>query len=286
MSVRKQPLTGARQPGDDKEARTEGVRALLRGLDLLTAINQHQPVSIAQLVALSNLPKATVIRLLATLRGAGYVRQQPETGAYEVLPLVRNLSSALMADNHFLIDVREQLNTFGLEINWPSELLMAESDAMVVVASNRDTSPIHLRRFEQRRFPFLQSAAGLAFLAALEHEECKKIVERHIEVRRQRGAESLPDREEILREVALARLHGYSRYAYHSPMNGLQVIAVAVCAHGRPVGALVLITLQSMVPEELLRRQYLPALRQCATRMGEAYTAHHVHQGSAGESSS
>lgn len=276
---------GARESGEGNssdnnngnDGRSGSVRALLRGLDLLVAINQHQPASVTQLVALSNLPKATVIRLLATLRSAGYIRQQPETGAYEVLPQVRNLSSALLADNHFLNDVREQLNTFGLEVNWPGELLMAESDAMVVVATNRNTSPIHLRRFEQRRFPFLQSAAGLVFLAALEHEECKKMVERHLDVRRQRGAESLPDLDAVMREVAQARLRGFARYVYHTPMNGLQAVAVAVSSRGRPIGALVLITLQSMVPEELLQRTYLPALRQCAARLGEAYAMHHAH---------
>lgn len=259
----------------DGAGRAAGVRALARGLDLLVAINRHQPVSVTRLVALSNLPKATVIRLLATLRAAGYIRQQPQSGAYEVLPQARNLSSALLGENHFFNAVREQLNTFGVEVNWPSELLMAEADAMVVMATNRDTSPIHLRRFEQRRFPFLQSAAGLVFLAALGQEECRKMVDRQLEMRRQREAEPLPDREAIMRAVAAARLHGFARYAYHTPMNGLQAVAVAVTSHQRPVGALVMIMLQSMVPDDLLQRQYLPAMRRCAAWLGEAYAVHH-----------
>lgn len=274
--MQEHPGSSSREAEDS--AQTGNVRALLRGLDLLVAINRHQPVSVTRLVALSDLPKATVIRLLATLKSAGYIRQLAQSSAYEVLPQVRNLSSALLGENHFFNDVRERLNTFGVEMNWPSELLMAEADAMVVTATNRDTSPIHLRRFEQRRFPFLQSAAGLVFLAALGQEECKKVVARQLEIRRQREAEPLPDRQSIMRDVAAARLHGFARYAYHTPMNGLQAVAVVVISNQRPIGALVMIMLKSMVSDELLQRQYLPALRRCAAQVGEAYALHHGSQ--------
>lgn len=249
-----------------------GVRALVRGLDLLAAVNENQPVSVTRLVTLSGLPKATVIRLLATLKMAGYIRQQPESGAYEVLPQVRRLASATLAENPFLNDAREQLNAFGLQVNWPTELLMAEADAMAVVASNRSTAPIHLRRFEQRRFPMLQSAAGLAFLAALEQTECRRVVSRHLEMRRQRGGSAPLALESVMDEVAGVRLRGFSLYSYNAPMSGIQALAVAVKPKERPIGALVMIVLQAVVSEEQVQRQYLPALRQCAQRLGQAYS--------------
>ncbi|EKF20874.1 helix-turn-helix domain-containing protein [Nitratireductor pacificus] len=259
----------------DEESAPTGVRSLLRGLEILIAVNENPPATITRLVTLTGLPKATVIRLLATLKSAGYLQQNSDTGAYEPLPQVRRLASAMMIENPFLTEARQRLNAFGLQVGWPSDLLMAEPDAMVTAASNRDTAPIHLRRFEQRRFPILDSAAGLAFLAALPQEERLEIVNRHCAMMDE-GGDVRQTVDATLRAVAEVGRHGFSMHDYNAPMAGTRAVGVAVVSQDRPVGALVLIILKGAVTDGQLHQQYLPALQDCAAGLGDAY---HLHRG-------
>lgn len=257
----------------DEESAPTGVRSLLRGLEILIAVNENPPATITRLVTLTGLPKATVIRLLATLKSAGYLRQNSDTGAYEPLPQVRRLASAMMVENPFLNEARQRLNAFGQKVGWPSDLLMAEPDAMVTAASNRDTAPIHLRRFEQRRFPILHSAAGLAYLAALPQDERLQIVNRHCAMLDD-GNDASARAEATLKAVAEVREQGYSMHDYNAPMAGTRAVGVAVLSQDRPVGALVLIILKNAVTGEQLHQQYLPALQECAALLGDAYQLH------------
>lgn len=248
----------------------------MRGLNLLAQINKLAPAAVSDLVRACGLPKATTIRLLATLREAGYVRQDPATGHYEPLPAVLRLASALKAEDGFVDIARRQLNEFGQQVNWPSELMMAESDAMVILASNRETSPIQLRLFEQRRFPVLRSAGGLAWLSALSDRECAVAIERLCSIETP-PAESAGSAQTLIAQtwerLEMTRRAGYSRQVYETPVAGTQAIGVPVIAAHKSVGALVLLTLQNVVPTGQLKQQLLPALHEAASALGKDYAA-------------
>lgn len=250
------------------------VRSLVRGLRLLTLVNELAPASVSDLVKASTLPKATTIRLLATLRESGYVRQDSVSGRYEPLPAVLRLSGGLHAHDGFSDLAKRQLNEFGQQVNWPAELMMAESDAMVILASNRETSPIQLRLFEQRRFPVLRSAGGLAWISALPARERESVLARlcaldaPAEPAQDAGNDLLT---EARNRVDRVRRAGYSRQLYEAPVPGMQAIGVPIMAARKSVGALVLLTLQSVVPLEQMEQQLLPPLKETAAALGHDY---------------
>ena len=70
--------------------------ALARGLRLLAALNDLETATISGLVKETNLPKATVIRLLQALQAEGYAAQDTDTLTYHVTPKVA--SSVAFAD--------------------------------------------------------------------------------------------------------------------------------------------------------------------------------------------
>jgi len=256
------------------QAKSGEVRSLVRGLNLLVQINKLAPAGVSDLVRASGLPKATTIRLLSTLREAGYVRQDPATSLYEPLPTVLKLAAALKAEDGFVDIARRQLNEFGQQVNWPSELMMAESDAMVILASNRETSPIQLRLFEQRRFPVLRSAGGLAWLSALPDHERDAATERlcALDTTPSSGAGSTQAQVAQTREqILITRRNGYSKQLYKTPVAGMQAIGVAVIAAHKSVGALVLITLESVVPIKQIEHQLIPRLQETARALGRDY---------------
>ena len=60
------------------------IRAVARALNLLDAMNERQPCSLAELHHATGLPKPTVFRILATLEAEGYVRSEGALGQYRL----------------------------------------------------------------------------------------------------------------------------------------------------------------------------------------------------------
>ncbi len=260
------------------EGATE-VRSLVRGLDVLIAVNEAPPATVAQIVTRTGLPKATVVRLLATLRRQDFIAQDRHGQGYRPLPKVRQLASAMMVENPFLAEARRLLLAFGSVTKWPSDLLLAEAGGMVIVASNRDSAPIRLERHEQRRFPLLDSAAGAAYLALLEADERERQIAAAVAGERDRNR-GLRLADGIRDAIEAFHRRGYSVRDYSSPIEGTRVLGVGLSAAGRAVGALVLITLRDVVSADQFEDRLLPALREQAGWLGEQYALFAPQSGS------
>lgn len=254
--------------GAHENAPAGEVRSLVRGLNVLIAINERPPATVARLVAETRLPKATVVRILNTLRAQGFIAQDGNGHGYRPLPRVRQLASAMMIDNPFLSEARHLLIEFGQTTKWPSDLLLAEQGAMLIVATNRDVAPIRLDRIEQRRFPLLDSAAGLAYLAALDPAERARVVREAAEAEGE-GARL----GEVLASVEAVVARGYAVRDYRAPIEGTRVLGLAVRAAGRPIGSVALILLRDAVTEAQVAETLLPAMRSFAGDLGERYTS-------------
>ena len=246
------------------------VRSLVRGLDVLIVVNESPPATVSRIVAQTGLPKATVVRILNTLRARGYIAQNKSGGGYRPLPRVRRLASAMMVENPFLSEARRLLAEFGHVTKWPSDLLLAEPDAMLIVASNRDTAPLRLTRFEQRRFPMLDSAAGLAYLAALDPPERERIIT-SLAAMGGDAEDATARAGRTYTRVQAVRERGYALRDYQAPIDGTRAIAVAITSRGAPVGAIVLIVLRDAITDEQLEGSLVPALSDQAQRLGEQH---------------
>ncbi|MGH1359299.1 MAG: IclR family transcriptional regulator [Burkholderiaceae bacterium] len=264
-------MSSARPPDSRPASATGEVRSLLRGLNVLGAVNDFAPASVSQIVLATDLPKATVIRLLATLRQGGYIRQDPTSTRYLPLPAVRRLAGAMRQSGSFAEQAGEVLNEFGQQISWPSELLIAESDAMAILASNRETSPIRLRLFEQRRFPMLDSAGGIAFLSGVAPSARQEIVIRLSAAPGDGRQASNTRAARAFKDITDAQKRGYSVHEYRAPVSGMRAVGVAIKASNKSVGALVLLTLANVVTTTQLEHELLPALQATAQKLGGLY---------------
>lgn len=251
------------------------VNALVRGLRVLSAANEIAAPTIAELVARSRLPKATVVRLVQTLVHEGYLEELPEGEGYQVTARVRNLSRALVGRTPTAQLVQPLLDELAGRVKWPSEFFLPEGRSVVIEVSNRATAPIKLNMFEHRRFPMVASATGLAYLSALPPGEAERII------RESAADRSLPGTvEESLAEAAAARARGYALWDYPALAPGLRVLSIPVrrCGRtedrrtedGRVLGGLSLIHFRDLVPSALLEEMLLPALGDVAARIADA----------------
>lgn len=252
-------------------AKQQPIQALTRGLKLLAILNEHPLATVAQLVIVSGFPKASVVRMLNTLRAEGYVELGERGSGYKVAPKARLLSSAQAIHDPAVAAIRRLLTDFSHAVKWPAEFLVPEGNAMVIQASSRDTSPISLDRFEQTRFPIHDSAAGMVYLAEITGKEREERLRAMTDWQR-RDAAAI--RTHVEQGMAAYRANGYAQRDYDSPIEGTRVAAVPAFAAGQPIGALVLIYLRDAVWPEHLEQALVPALREAAQRVGEIWTTY------------
>jgi IclR family mhp operon transcriptional activator len=243
---------------------TEGaVRSLVRGLDLLAALNERNPATVTELTEASGLPKATVIRLLKTLCAEGYVVRELAGEGYRLTPYVRRLSRALHRENALFHAARPVLYELVQRTLWPLELLIAEGESMLIEVGTRQTAPLAIRGLDMTRFPILGSASGMVLLAWMTEAERAALIARIARTGEPQAAVAA-DVGAIEREIAEIRRRGYGARIWTAITNRLNIVAVPVLVGERAVAALCLECLADAVGEEELERRFLPLLKEGA----------------------
>lgn len=230
------------------------VKALVRGLRVLAAINNYHTATITRLESSLDLPKATIIRIVRTLIVEGYVVEVPDGKGYRVARKAKDLSRGLTADSPTYALVHPLLVELGKRIKWPSEYLVRDGDEMVIEASNRNLAPIKIGIFEGRRFPIAASASGTALLGSLPDADRDALI-----------ASLLPgdaEGEKALRSrISDFKLLGYASWSEEHLEPGLKVIAMPVLVGDRPIAAISAVFFDQAVSSETLDKLILPNLR-------------------------
>ncbi len=234
---------------------SEPINALVRGLKVLAALNDLNDGSVGDLARASGVAKTTVIRILKTLVREGFVSHD-EAQIYRVTEKVAGLSRGLVGADNRRRAVQPILDSLQ-ELRWPVEFLVAEGLSMVIVQNNRDRAPIKLSLFERRRFPVLESAAGMAFLSALPRADRLPLMRAAADANP--GA-SLPAARRWLNRTVTA---GYAVRDLKELSPGMRALAVPV-SRAAPLGALALIYFHDMVSSTTRDRDIVPRLHAAA----------------------
>lgn len=213
-----------------KSAETGGassaVQPVLRSLEILRTLNEHNPASLAFLHERTGLPKPTLVRLLQTLAEGGYVEQISRRAGYRLTPQVLFLSRGFRFDDHVVEVALPYMDAFTRKYKWPVALATLKGARMQVHYGTQGLSPFSYDPDVRRpsRIPLLQSALGRAYLAF-----CPE-VERELLLRLLEQSDKRPDREAkdgnfIARLIADIRGKGYATMA---PIPGETANGVAV----------------------------------------------------------
>ena len=237
----------------------EPVRAVLRSLDLLAAVNRGQARSIAELAQEAKLPRATAIRLLETLEGAGYVARVPGSARYGASPRVTALSAGFDYNAWLTAIAQPRLRRLMRRIRWPSDLMVRSAENMFVLTSNRDSSGLNINtRYDGMTSSIFRSASGSAYLAWCDADERERIL---------RQLADPAERAAVEAEIERTQGRGYGvRDATIAP--GVGAIAVPVLVGGRAMACLNVVFLPKMSTPEAIARECLSALRTAAQNLG------------------
>ncbi len=154
------------------------VRALLRGLDVLRALNRHNGGTVLDLVVETGLPRATIYRLLETLATGGYVAKDATDNRYRLTLQVRALADGFNDEAWVTQIATPLIEALYRDIVWPTAVATLAGTAMVVRHSTDQKSPLAMERSPVGyRVPILTTAVGLAYLAHCGEREQRTILD-------------------------------------------------------------------------------------------------------------
>ena len=159
LATRERPAEGARES-------TRPIRALNRGLEVLTELNRLERAAINTLASAVGLPRTTTYRILETMRLAGYVERDPQDDCYRPTIMVRALSDGFDDEAMVAYIAKPHLAALCAQIVWPAAIATPVGASMVIRETTDHQSPLALEQYGAgSRVPMLASAAGRAYLA-------------------------------------------------------------------------------------------------------------------------
>lgn len=154
------------------------INALVRGLELLVAINRLKQATVGQLFDATGISKSTIVRNLETLETAGFVARSQSGEAYVVTGKVLSLSSGFDQGERLVALATPILNDFRTTMPWPSDLAVFDGEAMVILETSRNHGTLALNRPVGTRLSLTESALGRAYLAHIDEPERQAVLDK------------------------------------------------------------------------------------------------------------
>ena len=162
------------------EKRSDSVRSIQRGLDVLSEVNRSGGIRVSELAQRLSLARPTVYRLLETLEELGYVRRSGSDDRFRVTRKASSLGDGY--DPGLIVSeaAAPVIGELSKRLLWPIDLTIYENAAMVVQETTHAQSPLSIDRgMIGRRLPMLRTSSGRAYLAFCSAAE-REIIVKHI----------------------------------------------------------------------------------------------------------
>ena len=266
------------------EPKVKTIRALERGLDVLAELQQARAASLNDLHRATGLPKATLLRVLLTLRRKGLIWQRLADSAYCPSHQIR-LRRPELHDEDYLVEVASPIMaSLCADVQWPSVLAVPRLEHMEVIETNRPKSYFHHIVLGPIgfRINFLRSATGRAYLAFCDALERQAIIER-LRNSSQAGNYLAQKPNLVANLLQETQTLGYgTRYPdyggdYNQPRasidDGRDSIAVPIRVEGEPIAVINLTWIKTVTQKDDVVARYLKRLKQAAKQIAASLAA-------------
>jgi IclR family mhp operon transcriptional activator len=246
---------------------TRPIRALNRGLEVLTELNRLERAAINTLASAVDLPRTTTYRILETLRLAGYVERDAHDDCYRPTIRVRALSEGF--DDEALVAhiAKPLLASLGTQIVWPVAIATPSGATMMIRETTDRHSPLALEQYSAGvRVPMLASAAGRAYLAFCSPAQRDSLLEL---LARSALPEDRParNRAEVERLLNETRAQGFGMAQRARRVSEETSLAIPVRAKDRIVATVTVRYAATAVPLRTAVEQFLPKMRDMAQKI-------------------
>lgn len=264
------------------ERKVKTVRALERGLQVLSEIDRRPGANLHELHLALGLPKATLLRMIVTLSKHGHIWQRLADGAFLPRSRTANMSDELTSQA-IAEAASPHLAKLSQQISWPSAVAVPRGDYLEVVESNSPLIRLDAINLGSvgAKLSFVHTAVGRAYLACCTSPELDATVERL------RPPNDDGEGEALLKEIlSETRERGYAlREPFHPwpdrnwqtvRHDGCRSMAVPVMLNGRPVAGISVTWLQRRIDTATVVQRHLAALRRAADAIAGELAVKHM----------
>ncbi len=250
---------------------TRPIRALVRGLDALTTLNQRNGATVSEIAQQIRLPRTTTYRILETLTHAGYVYRDPADDRYRLTIMVHRLADGFDDDAWVTQIARPCIDELGKEVMWPVAFASLSGTEMLVRETTDHRSPLAIERFSPGlRLPLLTTASGRAHLAFCANEQRESLLE--ILRRSTNEVDKLAhNRAELDRILQETREKGFATAVHTKRVSDEISMAVPVAMDGQVLATIVVRFAETAVPVKIAIERFIPKLRETAQRIARTF---------------
>ncbi|NQV79375.1 MAG: helix-turn-helix domain-containing protein [Alphaproteobacteria bacterium] len=248
------------------------VRSLVRGLDILQALNRRNGATVTEVAQETSLSRGTVYRMLETLREAGYVFRDSADARYRLTIMVRGLSDGFSDESWVSEIAKPRIEALCKKVVWPIAIATIHGTTMLIRETTDKNSPLALRRISGGfRFPILASSAGQAYLAFCPDEQRETMLD--VLSRSNTHPSDMMARNPRLMRKILGEVREKGFATTTRPHLNDSAVAVPVLPHGRVVAAISLRYIDSAMSVSTAVGKYLDELKETARDIAEAFEA-------------
>jgi IclR family mhp operon transcriptional activator len=257
---------------------TRPIRALLRGLEVLHVLNQHNGATVSEVAAAIDLPRTTTYRILETLCHAGFAYRANSDERYRLTIMVRGLSDGFDDEAWVTQIARPYMYELCTELVWPIAIATLSGSSMLVRQTTDHRSPLAVeKRGPGFRVAILSSASGLAYLAFCPKEQREVLLD--ILAKPKRGDDQpATNRKKIYDLLLETRKRGFAQWRRPRRISDELSLSVPIMANDRLLASLTIRCSSTAVPEQEAIQRFVPRLRSVAQKIGQDFLRQNEQQ--------
>jgi DNA-binding IclR family transcriptional regulator len=230
------------------------VPALARGLEILSYFNHERRVlSGAQLAKMTQLPRASVFRMLQTLESAGYVERVGEPGthpSYRLGVAVLRLGFEFLSSMELTEQGRPVIESLSDACGYSSHVVVRDGRDVVIVAKALGRHATFHAIAVGARLPAHATVLGRVLMADLSLTQIEQLYAHHPMKSYTSQTPGTPEQLKAAIDEARAAGYAVSQGGFES---GISTIAAPVFSSDKQVCAAISVTvLSARIPEEKL----------------------------------
>jgi IclR family transcriptional regulator, mhp operon transcriptional activator len=266
-------------------AKSDTIRGLERGLQVLHALQERSIASLHDLHLTTHISKPSLLRILHTLEKSGFVSRRLADGHYRISSFT---GITRKRDRHARVAeaAAPVLDRLCQKVRWPSDLMVPAGDHMERRETNQPGSPFLLNVGYRNRVGqpvgWLLTGVGRAYLAFCPEPERETILQM---LRKSSKPEDQLARqpERLNRILAETRARGFAtrdptftggHYGGVPTDDGLQGMAVPLLDRSRVHGSINILWIKTAFTVEEFAAQHLGDLQSAAAEIVESLRQH------------
>jgi IclR family acetate operon transcriptional repressor len=234
---------------EDASRNTRGagdVRSVARAISVLTAFEDAEQLSLAQLAAHTRLPKPTVFRLALTLENAGFLIRSEEVHMFSLGPRLVSVARLVLARG-LPITARPHMTALARQFGYTVSLAVLDAGEVLFLDVIESRTNLRMVFGIGTREPFHSDAVGKAVAAQLDRAELDALLSRR--PLRALTPHTITSRAALEAELQNIRERGYATDRGES-QGGAHSVAAAIFGPRGVVGGISLSAAADQLPEE------------------------------------